>query len=56
MSTDNNFVSQIEFIILCCKKVLNKNDIKAIRAKVSDIQNLENISMPEVIYIFKKYT
>ena len=54
MNTDNNLVSQIQFIILCCKKEMDKNDIKAIRAKVVAIKNLEEISILEEIPILEK--
>jgi hypothetical protein len=54
MSTDNNLASQIQFIILCCKKEMNNNDINTIRAMVTDIKNLQEISILEEIPILEK--
>ncbi len=54
MSDDNNLVSQIQFIILCCKNEMDNNDINAIRAKVTAIKNLQEISISGEIPILEK--
>lgn len=54
MSIESNLVSQMQFIILCCKKEMDKNDIKAIRARVLSIKKLEKISILEEIPILEK--
>ncbi len=54
MSTDKNLASQIQFIILCCKNEMENNDIKAIRAKVRAIKDLQEVSILEEIPILEK--
>jgi len=45
MNTENNLSSKMQFILICCKSVIDENGIKIIRNNVTTANNLEEISI-----------